>query len=46
MMFYCAFEKKHEVAETLKKMGCAISDFSFDFHGLQTWRVSEALPSS
>jgi len=46
MMFYCAFEKKHEVAETLKKMGCAISDFNFDFHGLQTWRVSEALPSS
>lgn len=42
MMLYCSFEKKHEVAETLKKMGCAIGDFSFDFHGLQTWRVSEA----
>ncbi len=41
MMFYCAFEKKHLVAETLKKMGCAISDFGFDFHGLQTWRVAE-----
>lgn len=42
MMFYCAFEKKPLVAETLKKMGCAISDFGFDFHGLQTWRVAEA----
>jgi D-glycero-alpha-D-manno-heptose-7-phosphate kinase len=42
MMFYCAFEKKHEVAEILKKMGCAISDFSFDFHGLQTWRVAQS----
>jgi D-glycero-alpha-D-manno-heptose-7-phosphate kinase len=42
MMLYCSFERKHEVAEMLKKMGCAISDFSFDFHGLQTWRVAEA----
>jgi D-glycero-alpha-D-manno-heptose-7-phosphate kinase len=46
MLFYCAFERKHEVAETLKKMGCAISDFSFDFHGMQTWRVSEVLSRS
>lgn len=46
MLFYCAFERKHEVAETLKKLGCAISDFSFDFHGMQTWRVSEALSRS
>lgn len=40
MMFYCDFEKKHEVAEVLKRMGCTIRDFAFDFHGLQTWRVA------
>ena len=42
MLFYCSFEKKHEVAAALRKLNCVISDFSFDFHGLQTWRVAEA----
>ena len=41
MFFYCEFEKKHQVAAVLKKLGCQISDFTFDFHGLQTWRVPE-----
>lgn len=43
MLFYCSFEKKHQVADALRKMGCAISDFAFDFHGLQSWRVAEAI---
>ncbi len=43
MLFYCCFEKKHQVAEALKKMGCTISDFAFDFHGLQSWRIAEAI---
>jgi D-glycero-alpha-D-manno-heptose-7-phosphate kinase len=42
MVFYCCFEKKHHVTEVLQKMGCTISDFAFDFHGLQSWRVAEA----
>jgi len=42
MLLYCCFERKHEVAEALRRLGCAISDFTFDFHGLQTWRVAEA----
>jgi D-glycero-alpha-D-manno-heptose-7-phosphate kinase len=41
MMFYCEFNRKHKVAEALKKQGGTISDFSFDLHGLQTWRVHE-----
>jgi len=46
MLFYCSFEKKHEVAEALRKLNCSISDFTFDFHGLQTWRVAEASKGS
>jgi D-glycero-alpha-D-manno-heptose-7-phosphate kinase len=41
MIFYCEFEKKHRVASVLAKMGCQVSDFTFDFHGLQTWRLNE-----
>ena len=40
MLFYCSFENKHKVAAELKRLGVAITDFSFEFHGLQTWRVS------
>jgi len=43
MLFYCSFERKHQVADALRKMGCTISDFAFDFHGLQSWRVAEAI---
>jgi len=42
MLLYCQFEKKHKVAERLKKMGGTITDFAFDPYGLQTWRVNEA----
>ena len=41
MLLYCQFEKKHKVAERLKKMGGTIVDFAFDPYGLQTWRVDE-----
>jgi len=39
ILLYCQFEKKHKVAERLKKMGGTITDFAFDPYGLQTWRV-------
>ncbi len=42
MMFYCEFEKKHRVAEQLRKMGALATEFAFDFKGLQTWRTDEA----
>lgn len=41
MMFYCPFEKKHNVAEALKSRGAVVTDFGFDLHGLQTWRVDD-----
>lgn len=41
LLLYCPFEKKHQVAKRLKEMGGAITDFAFDAHGLQTWRVNE-----
>jgi D-glycero-alpha-D-manno-heptose-7-phosphate kinase len=39
MLLYCRFEKKHKVAERLKRMGASITEFAFDPYGLQTWRV-------
>jgi D-glycero-alpha-D-manno-heptose-7-phosphate kinase len=39
MFFYCAFDKKHIVAEQLEKLDAQVIDFNFDFHGLQTWQV-------
>ncbi len=41
LLLYCSFEKKHKVAERLKKMGGTITDFAFESYGLQTWRVDE-----
>jgi D-glycero-alpha-D-manno-heptose-7-phosphate kinase len=41
MLFYCRFEKKHRVAQALRKMGARPAEFSFEFHGLQTWRVND-----
>ncbi len=42
LLLYCTFDNKHKVAERMKEMGCTISNFSFEFHGLQTWRVNDA----
>jgi len=41
MLFYCPFEKKHQVVKVLKEMGGMITEFGFEFNGLQTWRVNE-----
>jgi len=41
MLFYCPFEKKHQVAKVLKEMGGVIAEFGFEFNGLQTWLVNE-----
>ena len=41
MLFYCPFEKKHQVANVLREMGGIITEFGFEFNGLQTWRVNE-----
>ena len=39
MLLYCQFEKKHRVAEALKLLGALPTEFAFESHGLQTWRV-------
>lgn len=38
LLLYCEYEKKHKVADALRKLGGEATPFSFEFHGLQTWR--------
>jgi D-glycero-alpha-D-manno-heptose-7-phosphate kinase len=38
LLLYCEYEKKHKVAEAVGKLGGVPTEFSFEFHGLQTWR--------
>jgi D-glycero-alpha-D-manno-heptose-7-phosphate kinase len=40
MLLYCEFEKKHKVAEAMKKLG-ASPEFAFESRGLQSWRIHE-----
>jgi D-glycero-alpha-D-manno-heptose-7-phosphate kinase len=40
MFFYCPFGRRHHVAAAVEKHGAQIVDFSFEFRGLQTWRVA------
>ncbi len=46
MLFYCEFERKHKVAESLKKLGAMPTEFAFESHGLQTWRAYGARDGS
>jgi D-glycero-alpha-D-manno-heptose-7-phosphate kinase len=39
MLMYCQFEKKHKVAEALKRLGALPTEFAFESRGLQTWRT-------
>ncbi len=41
MLFYCQFEKRHKVAESLKQLGATPAEFAFEGKGLQVWRVQE-----
>ncbi|HZT68617.1 MAG TPA: GHMP kinase [Terriglobia bacterium] len=41
MLFYCLSERKHRVAEAVKKMGGIPTAFAFEFHGLQSWKVDD-----
>jgi D-glycero-alpha-D-manno-heptose-7-phosphate kinase len=40
LLLYCEYEKKHKVAEALRKIGGIPTEFGFEFHGLQTWRMN------
>lgn len=39
MLLSCPYDRKHDVRETLAALGGTPTDFTFDPHGLQTWRV-------
>jgi D-glycero-alpha-D-manno-heptose-7-phosphate kinase len=40
MFFYCPFGRRHHVAAAIEAHGGQVVDFSFEFRGLQTWRVA------
>jgi D-glycero-alpha-D-manno-heptose-7-phosphate kinase len=40
MLLYCEFEKKHDVAAVIRKMGAIPTDFAFESRGVQHWRVN------
>lgn len=39
LLLYCDFERKPHVAGRMSEAGCTVSQFSFEPHGLETWRV-------
>jgi D-glycero-alpha-D-manno-heptose-7-phosphate kinase len=41
MVFYCRFDRKHEVAERLTSLGATVTDFAFEPRGLGTWTFSD-----
>jgi len=40
LLLLCQFDKRHIVAEKLEQLSGKITDFAFDFNGLQTWEVT------
>jgi D-glycero-alpha-D-manno-heptose-7-phosphate kinase len=40
LLLYCEYEKKHKVAEAVTRAGGIPTEFAFEFHGLQTWRMN------
>lgn len=41
MLFYVNLEKRRDLEKSLTKLGCQIIPFSFENHGLQTWKINE-----
>nr|MDO8118237.1 GHMP kinase [Candidatus Sigynarchaeota archaeon] len=39
MMFFVDYEKKHTLIKKLASIDATVLNFSFDKHGLQTWRI-------
>ena len=40
LLLLCEFDKRHIVAEKLERMGGKIMNFTFEYEGLQTWKVN------
>ncbi|HYG57566.1 MAG TPA: GHMP kinase [Symbiobacteriaceae bacterium] len=45
LLVFCPFDRKHLIAAALEKAGGEIEQFSFDFHGLQTWTAPAPRPA-
>jgi D-glycero-alpha-D-manno-heptose-7-phosphate kinase len=41
VLFYCPYDRKHEVAQRMIELEAAVDDFAFEPRGLQTWRVDD-----
>lgn len=41
LLFLCKFDKRHIVAEKLERAGGKITNFAFDFEGMQSWEINE-----
>ena len=41
MLFYVNLEKRRDLEKSLTKLGCQIIPFSFENHGLQSWKVNQ-----
>jgi D-glycero-alpha-D-manno-heptose-7-phosphate kinase len=41
MFFICEYDRKHNVANELTKLGVDIVTYNFDKYGLQTWRYAD-----
>jgi D-glycero-alpha-D-manno-heptose-7-phosphate kinase len=41
MLFYCRYDRKHRVADRLLELGCTVTEFAFEPHGLRTWRADD-----
>lgn len=39
LLLYCPFDKKHIIAAELEKLDGQVVEFTFDYHGVQTWEV-------
>jgi len=42
MLFYCVFERKHEVADALARLGATVTEFAFEPNGLETWTIPDS----
>jgi D-glycero-alpha-D-manno-heptose-7-phosphate kinase len=40
LLLFCEFNRRHIVAEKLERMGGKIMNFTFEYKGLQTWKVN------
>lgn len=40
LFFICEFDKWHIVAEELEKLGGKVTNFAFEYNGLQTWEIN------